>query len=677
MPSNRVPKRAAAVPEDLLDPRQRFLDRLITLRRTREAVAVTYRPYPGDTDDILVVENPLWDNLRLIGAHVRRLHHLSPTDLADLGERLGWVALPAPIRGRVLADLQAAVERGQRLRLRIDDSEAELGDLPWEYIALPGLSNANEGLLALHPSCCLVREQPLTPNNRDVGLLRGLAPGEPLRVLLVYADPPIPELARVAARPQLHRIEHLLDRSAWLTETVVLLPTSQAKSASSIASREVVELQLRQQKPHIVFFAAHGCFDTARDEGAVYLEGATPGSWDLVYASDLATLFPPGEWPRVCLFDVCWSGFRGSSGTGRGVAQAVCAPGRVVVGMQFAWPAASSPAFWNTFFSSLLAPSPLDDCVFEAREMVSRTAINTADWGCPSVWRSESVSQTELPRAVRTPVWTNTLTRLRGALPQHERGAIDEVLRRLPDWRTRVDLGPLVQQWDPLYVVMAGGREEAPVITSPIWWTRLLDPPMAIEWTAREPGSWWVTAWPVGRDDLLRVRVETLPTDGSASPGTVRVDLGSHLNGGWPRDTWIRWEVKPVASVGRGSELVRGAFLVLSAEESAECRAEIEQRSRSFAPEAELALIERLRASGLYETLLQRFSAHRSRYEVGPLGFVARRAVAAAFADMQRQLTLLGLGDPEGLWAAALARRHVEGAYRSVAFDEAAIGEHL
>lgn len=245
---------------------------------------------------------------------------------------------------------------------------------------------------------------------------------------------------------------------------------------------------------------------------------------------------------------------------------------------------------------------------------------------------------------------------LRERVKGRDRDLIDELLRRLPEWRDRIDIGSLVRQIDPLFVLLAGEADAvgAPVVTSPIWWTRLLAPPGAIEWSAIEDGPWWVSVWPTGGDQLV-----------FPEAGTSRLQLSEAETRDWPRGVWIRWHVRREPNRSRqGPALVRGAFQILDDGVTGQWRARMRD-SMSGRTDRHLAGPEWLLREGLYDALIRRCSTLLRRRLPASARFVAYRLMAEAYGDMQRQLSLLAIGHPEAHWAAALARRHVEGSFRA------------
>ena len=60
----------------LLNPRERFIDRLLVLRGDREAVTVSYGPHGSDTGSDLATVNHLGANPAAIDGHVSRLRKL-------------------------------------------------------------------------------------------------------------------------------------------------------------------------------------------------------------------------------------------------------------------------------------------------------------------------------------------------------------------------------------------------------------------------------------------------------------------------------------------------------------------------------------------------------------------------------------------------------------------------
>ena len=208
--------------------------------------------------------------------------------------------------------------------------------------------------------------------------------------------------------------------------------------------------------------------------------------------------------------------------------------------------------------------------------------------------------------------------------------------------------------------------------TSPLWFTHLLQTPDALSWQAAPAsGPWRVRAWSIEDGDLLDAQVEaptvTLPADAI------------------PADANIRWEVYPAlrraqggvslsnaAAPAEGYPVVRGLFRVLPAEEAAEVGARLAELGEPSAVrplEAELEWADIHMAAKLYGPLV----AHLRRLETGcadpPIRFALSRILAAAFASAHRGLVAMRMGDPEGLWAAELARRYTDVSYRFLAAE--------
>ena len=627
-----------------VDPREGFLDRLLVLRGDRAAVTATYGS-PGDPAHDVTCLNELWGNVDIIEEHRERLRHLERTELLDLGMRLGWVAFPPLVRDRLLEDLRLARRQGRRLRVWLRDSRSGLGDLPWEYLYI---QEDGCGFLALHPCASIVRDCHTDEADARPACRTTLESGELLRILLVYADPDVPELAPLAAAPLLARIRHHLAHLRSPAEVYELLPSGQTDNPDRVASRAHLERDLRAIRPHIVLLIAHGVFDETQGEEVVFLERDASGAPDEVSGNDLARLVPVESGPAVMLLDTCWS---------FGLARALAVPGRAIIGMQFSWPAAADPLFWNTFFSSIVAPATIDDCLFEAREMVSRGSPGTPDWGCPVLVRRGIPGPRRAP-VVEQPHWRSGLLLVRGRLAGRDRELVDEILSRLPAWQLQADLGALVRELDPLYVIVAGEEdsEHTPVYTRPLWWSRLMRPPSRFTWRATHAGPSWLTVWATGGDDLEHRELDG--SDVQLAPDAVRE---------WPRGVLIRWQVRGDSSRSkRLPALVRGIFEIATDDEAAQWRSRVRQSIaggvHSPVGGARLLLDHRL-----HDALFDRCSRWLGRQVPAPLQFCVHRVLADAAADMQRQLSLRGLGHPEGLWAAALARRHVEAAYRAIA----------
>jgi len=207
-------------------------------------------------------------------------------------------------------------------------------------------------------------------------------------------------------------------------------------------------------------------------------------------------------------------------------------------------------------------------------------------------------------------------------------------------------LAEIKEAYDPAYVVAAGEPEtpEGRVVhTSPLWFTHLLAPPAILAWSTALDGPWRVRLWTVEEGDILATETAvahvSLPVEAIPAGGSVR------------------WEVRPIAPAA-DLPLVRGIFRVLPSDEAgklAELRGEPTL-------DGVLALADLCGEAKLFDSLVARLRALDPAD--GATAFAVERALAAAFAAVHRELVARRLGDPEGLWAAALARRHADAAYR-------------
>jgi hypothetical protein len=171
-------------------------------------------------------------------------------------------------------------------------------------------------------------------------------------------------------------------------------------------------------------------------------------------------------------------------------------------------------------------------------------------------------------------------------------------------------------------------------------------------------GPAWLTMWTTGGDDLAHLELKGPQTQ-------LASDAVQH----WPRGVPIRWQLKGEPSrFGRSAAIVRGVFEIVSDDEAAGWRSRVRQ-SIADGRHSPLVGAQLLLDHRLHDTVFNRCSRWLRQHASAPTQFYLHRILAEAAADMQRQLTLRGLGHPEGLWAAALARRHAEAAYRSIARD--------
>jgi hypothetical protein len=656
--------------EESARPPSHFVERLLTFREvTSSRLEVRYgAPESGPGETVAAQCEVSAATVADIGMHLARLQTRGAVKLNELGSLLAGVALPGPIRPRLLADLHEAVQTRRRLRLRILDRNGVVSGWPWEFLYLPELDTR---YLALHPAFSLARACPA--QDQGAPFRRPTLAGQTLEVLLVWADPAVPRYPALTAEAQVDMIVQVLQSlTPWGVRCRILRPGQ--------ATRTGLTEALREQPAHLVYFLTHGDFDRARGEGVIILEAAGDNDFEAVPASELAALF--ADHPETCLifFESCLSSSRGPAGTGVSVAEALAGPCRAVLGMQFDWPAAASGPFWRVLLTMLTVPQPLDDALFAAREWLARMAPELWDWGCPVLYRVGAVAENteretpksepgrgELGWVVRESLARLTRLVREGASDSDLLGLSDELETAMVTAAERGrGPGDVLTLRDPLHVMLAGPAEEAaPIHTTPVWFTHLLAPPEQLSWSLpAEAGSWRVRLW-TARQHLGVGGLHQAVVD---APLLV---LPSELRAAFPADgrTPILWGVWPAAA---DRPLVRGAFLLLPAGQAQAISLRLsELHALPEGLRRELAVADQLHQAGLYEALRLHLIRLENIHRRGTEAFAVRRALAALYNKVHDELDgkRFRWGEPEGTWANQRARDYVLAAYEALGLN--------
>jgi len=216
-------------------------------------------------------------------------------------------------------------------------------------------------------------------------------------------------------------------------------------------------------------------------------------------------------------------------------------------------------------------------------------------------------------------------------------------------------LGHVIQTWDPLYAAAAGAADGA-CETTPVWYTRLDEPPRRLAWTIPEAGDWNVVLKPEGSPAL---RIE------ASSAG---VDLNEAVLSQLPHRVPIHWKcVRP----GERAARVRAIFVIDPAPDSvpldpSRVLAASESELRSLLEQvAERLMTER------YDAVLSILASIPAERLTGPVGFLVHRLRAAAYRAIARHLTgaPFWFGDPEGVWAIERAQHALRQSWNVLGID--------
>jgi hypothetical protein len=271
----------------------------------------------------------------------------------DLAARLGkdlWSAMPDVAKESVL---DVGARRGRPLRLKITTNSPTLDDLPWEW-----MSDDADLPFALRPDLRVVRTLPqLFPTP-------ALTVRRPIRVMLVVANPKDDRHLRTdeeikAVQGRLRPPDYELD--------VVTVPTLE-----SLLER------LQQWMPNVLHYIGHAGMTGV--EGNLILEDAESVShW--INPATVAQVLPASA--RLLCLSTCVTTENYQI---LGLPHFAHAPKELplptMVVNQYPLGIESVPAFWNTFYDTLLsANGDVSEAVHRGRLAVAVRSPGWADWG--------------------------------------------------------------------------------------------------------------------------------------------------------------------------------------------------------------------------------------------------------------------------------------------------------
>lgn len=312
-------------------------------------VAVLPSPAIGETRQAVMVH---YGRDRFTKA-LQRLEHraIDQASLIQLGKQFADLMLP-PGEIRSLFE-QAVKEAGQDggVRLRLLTSEPELARLPWEYAYLPLYQGATDyrHFLVLNPQISFVRHEPIAKRHPKV---EG-ATSDTLRLLVAMANPK----GDLNLEQEKNNLTTVLDGFKVDGVTFAWQPLLENATVQDLTTALM-------NKPELFYFAGHGQFDK---EGYIQLQGATPGSTQVMPATQLAkSLQQAGV--RVAVFGTCESAQRDGASEWAGIAPTLVAEGvPVVVAMQYEVLDKHAIAFSEAFYIALAAGLSVDEAVSSGR----------------------------------------------------------------------------------------------------------------------------------------------------------------------------------------------------------------------------------------------------------------------------------------------------------------------
>jgi hypothetical protein len=308
----------------------------------------------------------------------------SSEELIVLGRLLYEKLFGSEIGTGFKQSFQEARAAGQRLRVQLSfqGEDAELANLPWEYLYYHG-SGDRSFYLATDVDLVLSRYMPLQ-TGRPESLM---AEQSPLCVLIVVSEPV--NLGPVIPEPVIEVIQKVADRHP-ITVSRLDKPTID----------NLLEI-FEGQKSHVLHFIGHGRFNRAQKRGEIALLGPDEQSVEWMRDSVFAQmLIRSRAIPRLVFLHLCESATVDFTANFAGLAPQLIQVGvQAVVAMQYPITNQAAISFSRDFYRELAKGRPVDVAVQEGRWRITAddaTAQESRTFGTPVLYM-RSVSGIILP----------------------------------------------------------------------------------------------------------------------------------------------------------------------------------------------------------------------------------------------------------------------------------------
>lgn len=282
----------------------------------------------------------------------------------DFGGRL----FDAVFEGEMLGCLRASIvraaseDRGLRLRLRLDDDAAELGELPWELLYYRPLDR----FFSLSSS---------TPLTRYLEMPEGVDPllmEPPLRMLVAVATPADQGLLDV------EREWSVIDDALSHLENAGYLAVDRLESATLPS----LQARLSENAYHIFHFIGHGFFDESTDTGYLAFETEN-GRAQPVTGSQVGALLHDHRTLRLAVLNACVGARTRGESQFRGVAQRLVQQGiPAVIANQANISDIAAIALSSRLYAALAAGFAIDAALAEGRKAVFALG-DSLEWATP------------------------------------------------------------------------------------------------------------------------------------------------------------------------------------------------------------------------------------------------------------------------------------------------------
>jgi CHAT domain len=296
---------------------------------------------------------------------VRRVESSEMQAAKTFGAALFNAVFSGVVAGAFKDRVEAARRTGEGVRIRLRLADAELADLPWEYLYNPTVNR----FLALSIHTPLVRYMDLPD------------PIQPIPI-----TPPIRALVMIASPSDYPSLDVEAEWNKLTASLADLLANGQiAIDRMDDATLPALQRKLRKSQYHILHFIGHGEFDQSLQEGVLLLEDEQHRG-HRVGSQYLGMMLHDHESLRVAILNACEGARTSRLDPFAGTAQTLVQQGiPAVIAMQFEIADDVASTFAHEFYGALADGYPIDAALTEARKAIFADGRDV-EWGTPVLY---------------------------------------------------------------------------------------------------------------------------------------------------------------------------------------------------------------------------------------------------------------------------------------------------
>jgi tetratricopeptide (TPR) repeat protein len=341
---------------------------------------------------------------------VRRVESPAMQAAKTFGASLFQAVFAGDVKSCFWSSQEEAKRQGAGLRVRLRLGDAELADLPWEFLYNPAVNR----FIALSVHTPLVRYMDLPER------IQPIAVTPPIRVLVMISTPSdYPPLDAEREWGKLNvAVSDLLDSGQLAIDRL------------DDATLSALQRRLRRADYHIFHFIGHGEFDQDAQEGVLILESENERG-HRVSSQYLGMLLHDHGSLRVSILNACEGARCSRTDPFAGSAQSLVQQGiPAVIAMQFEISEEVAATFAHEFYGALADGYPIDAALTESRKAIFASG-REVEWGTPVLYlRAPDGRIFDIERATGDERSRRELTRLREEC---------EAALQSRDWRTAID----------------------------------------------------------------------------------------------------------------------------------------------------------------------------------------------------------------------------------------------